>query len=167
MQSKKFLNVIIGVILVTLVTSVALFTARDKLPRYMGETTPYAVVNNFLIAILYEDYPKAYSYLAEWEQKPDFAEFENRVNGLEGYQYCLDISDYPATYPDRTVIQIYSYNCQDEKWQIDWETFKENTNPEFTPNDAHLVRQDNQWKIRRMPLPWWDQNWIPETDIKE
>ena len=160
--SGKFLNVIMAAAGSLVLLAVIVFGLRDNLPAYTNENTPFGVVNDFLTAILREDYPKAYTFLAEWPEKPAFTQFEQRVHGLNGYQYCIEISDYPAPYPGYTVIQIYTYNCQGERWQINWDTIKPEVNPNTTPNDAELVQVNGEWKIRRMPLPWWQENWFSQ-----
>lgn len=173
MQPKKFLSIITGFILVSSLVAILLFVVRDRLPQYQEANTPAAVVSNYLTAILREEYDTAYGYLGEWPEKPDYEVFLNRVNGLTGYQFCVEIPDFPELKDQEgekkqpTSVYVESYSC-DQKWQVDWETYdKLKLDPYFGPNDARLNRVDGSWKIEQMPLPWWDETWLPTTTDKE
>ncbi len=171
MQPKKFLNLIAGFILLVIVVALILFLVRDKLPQYRDDKNPDAVVSNYLTAILRENYDQAYGYLGEWKQKPSYASFEQRVSGLTGYQFCLEVIDYGGKRPDlgnETTVYIETYRCGPE-WQVDWETYdhKYDAEPYIGPNEARLKRIDGTWKIEQMPLPWWDQAWLPDKTNKE
>lgn len=163
MQTRKMLTFLAGFILVCVLIALGLFFVRDQIPGYLAENTPSAVVNDYLTAILRQDYERAYSYLGEWENKPDLSAFTQTVQGKIGYQYCLEIYDYrgPET-PSTDLVNIFidSYEC-DPEWQIDWDTFEYSEKPEISPNEAGLRQMNGQWKIERMPLPWWDAAWLP------
>lgn len=173
MQPKKFLTILAGFILVSILMGVILFTVRDRLPQYRDDQTPFAVVSNYLTAILREEYDTAYGYLGEWDQKPDYEEFRNRVEGLTGYQYCLEIPEYPE-FMDKEdererppSVYIETYRCG-PAWQVDWETYdKVQMEPYIGPNEARLSRMNGSWKIEQMPLPWWDETWLPTNTDKE
>ncbi|MAT43003.1 MAG: hypothetical protein CL609_11715 [Anaerolineaceae bacterium] len=170
MTPKKFLSVIAGFILVSGLVAILLFMVRDRLPQYRDDDTPAAVVSNYLTAILREDYETAYDYLGEWPEKPDYAVFLDRVNGLTGYQFCVEIPEYPRADVETktpTTVYIESYQC-DSEWQVDWETYdKVQMEPYIGPNEARLKEVAGSWKIEQMPLPWWDEAWLPINTDKE
>ncbi len=164
MQPRKFLTFFAGFSLVSVVLALSLFFIREGSPKYIDQNTPFAVVNNYLAAILREDYQQAYTYLGEWKNKPDLETFTQTVQGKTGYQYCLEFYGYDAledfSNTDQVSLFIETYQCSDE-WEIDWNTYEYTDKPQFSPNEVQLVKINGDWKIERMPLPWWHKNWLP------
>lgn len=163
MHPNKFLNLIIGFVIFSVFAAAALLAARDHFPNYLVENTPEAVVNDYLVAILREDYQQAYSYLGEWPEKPDYKTFQSKVNGLTGFQYCIEINDFDRDFgieSYETIIYIETYHC-DEEWRVDWETYEPYEYEKIGPNEALVQKVNGDWKLIRMPLPWWEKSWLP------
>jgi hypothetical protein len=150
MKQDKFLTGILIGIGVLIVLALALFFARQGKTEYVADGTPEATVHNYVLAILDKDYEKAYSYLADLENKPTYEEFRNSfLNGMvnpgdTGIEVgTAEISDDTA-YVELTI--YYSYN----------DPFSLNTG---SSDRATLVKQDGMWKISYMPYNFWDYNW--------
>ena len=54
-----------------LVALTVFFTNRTK-PVYGSEDTPEGVVHNYVLAVINQDYQKAYGYLADLKNKPGY-----------------------------------------------------------------------------------------------
>lgn len=163
MKPKRILNIIIGLCGAMIVLAIFVFFIRDRLPQYMTGEDPESVVSNYLTAILREEYDRAYGYLAEWEEKPSFPAFKEKVQGLNGFQFCVTLAKYYNENQNEARIYIDTYNCEDTAWQINMAQPRAYPDKrEVIPNEAQLVRQQGVWKIQQMPLPWWDQGWITE-----
>lgn len=151
-QDRFLLGILIGIAVLVLL-SLVVFFARPSGLEYGEESTPEGVVRNFIVAIHKEDYEKAYAYLAEDEHKPTFEAFSQPLmlayidpasNGVEVLT--------SQTSADRATVKMSIYYNSSDPFSGGYS----NT------DQASLLRQDGQWKIRQMPYPFWYYDWYEE-----
>ena len=113
------------------------------------------MVHNYVVAVLNKEYEKAYSYLADLDNKPTYEEF--RDSFLKGMvnpnNSSVDIGQSDITGDDATVEVTLVYNPSDP-----FSTGYRDT------QRAILVKQNGAWKISSMPqYNFWDYNWYQEV----
>src|SRR5690242_10761462 len=83
MKQDKFLTGILIGIGLLIVLALALFFTRQGKTEYVADAAPEGVVHNYVVAVMDKDYEKAYTYLADLENKPSYEEFRNSfLNGM-------------------------------------------------------------------------------------
>ncbi len=151
MKQDRFLTGILIGIAVLIVVALAFFFSRQNTQAYVSDNTPDGVVHDYVLALLNKDYPKAYGYLADLDNKPTLDQFRQAFAvGKLG--------------PANSGIQIGKVDINGEEAAVDISMV-------YTPNDpfssgfndagsAKLVKQNGAWKISSMPTyNLWDYSW--------
>jgi hypothetical protein len=151
MRQDRFLTGILIGIALLIVAALAVYFTRRNQGNYVAENTPQGVVHNYVLAVLNKDYEKAYSYLADLENKPTFSQFRQAfaVGRLSPANNGIQIGKGTASGSDATVEVSMVYSPGDP--------FSSGYNNVGT---AQLVRQGGAWKISSMPTyNLWDYSW--------
>ena len=155
MKQDRFLTGILIGIGVLIIAALAVFFIRKDAQTYIQDDAPEGVVHNYVLSILNKDYEKAYTYLADLENKPTYDEFHNSfVTGYLGNpgDAAVDVGQADISGDDATVEVAMIYNPGDPF----------STGYRDVQN-AILVRQDGAWKLSSMPTYYlWDYNWYQE-----
>lgn len=150
MKQDKFLTGILIGIGVLIVLALALFFTRQGDTGYVTDSTPQGVVHNYVLAILDKDYEKAYSYLADLENKPTYEEFRNSfLNGVVN--------------PANTGVEVGAAEVSNDTASVALTIYYSYGDP-FSLNTgsmdrATLVKQDGTWKISYMTYNYWAYSW--------
>jgi hypothetical protein len=151
MKQDRFLTGILIGIAVLIIAALAVFLTREKKQSYGPEAAPEGVVHNYVLAVLNRDYPKAYGYLADLENKPSYAVFRHSfaTGSLNPTNEGVKIGKGDVTGDDATVYVSSMFTSSDP--------FRS----EYSNNGlAQLVRQNGAWKISAMPTyNLWDFSW--------
>jgi len=155
MKQDRFLTgILVGIGVLVLVALGVFFTQRDT-RSYVSEDVPEGVVHNYVLAVLDNDYEKAYGYLADLDHKPTYDEFRRPF--LNGYvspnSTAIDIggSDINGDEASVEVAQIYNPGDPFSSGYRDMQR-------------AILVKQDGAWKISSMPAyNFWDYSWYQDV----
>jgi hypothetical protein len=157
MKQDRFLLIILTCIGLLMILSIAIFFIRNKSIEYKADNTPSNIVHNFVAAIYQHDYEKAYTYLADDPNKPDFEKFRA--------QYTLNGNDQ-----SRPGVEILSENIDGETAIVQINFLQSAGGPFASSyrNDetARLIKQSNQWKIIQMPYIFWQYEWY-QTPVKQ
>jgi hypothetical protein len=156
MKRDRFLiGILVGIGLLVVV-ALAVFFTRQVSQGYVAETTPDGVVHNFFFAYQQRDFERAYSYLADDEEKPSFTEFRSwRYEGVS-----------PGA-----GIQIMSYDIVENEdgskgALVDLAIVYSSSGPFDTgyrsSETATLINQDGEWKIQTMSF-WYFRNLYPKV----
>ncbi len=149
-QDRFLMGILIGIALLV-VAALAVFFTRQNQGSYVSESTPDGVVHNYVLAVLRKDYQKAYSYLADLDNKPTFSQFRQAfaVGRLIPGQAGIKIGAVSVTGDDASVDVSMVYSPGDP--------FSSGYSNIGT---AQLVRQNGLWKISAMPTyKLWDYSW--------
>jgi hypothetical protein len=151
MRQDRFLTgILIGIAVLIVAALVVFFTRRDP-GNYVSENAPEGVVHNYVLAVLKKDYQKAYSYLADLDNKPTFAQFRQAfaVGRLNPAGNGIKVGAASVSGNDATVEVSMVYSAGDP--------FSSGYN---NVGSAQLVRQNGAWKISTMPTyNLWDYSW--------
>ncbi len=157
MKQDRFLLAILGGIGILVIAALGLFFARRGAQDYLPEDTPRGVVNNYLLALEQKDYERAYSYLADAKDKPDFVRFqrdflERRIDS--GGASVLIGEPNPSG--DGVLLDLVIVRGGGGPFE---DVYRE-------PASA-LLKQDaaGAWKIASMPYPFWYWDWYT-TPVK-
>jgi hypothetical protein len=151
MKQDRFLTWILIGIAVLIVAALTVFFTRQNQASYVSDQTPVGVVHNYVLAVLKKDYQKAYSYLADLDNKPTYDEFRKAfaVGSLN---------------PSNTGIKVGAANVNGDDASVEVDTVNAPSDPfSETYNNvglAQLVKQNGLWKISSMPTyNLWDYSW--------
>ena len=154
MKQDRFLTGILIGIAVLVVVAVAVFFLRNDTQTYISEDTPEGVVHNYVVALLDDDYEKAYAYLADLEHKPTYEQF--RDSFLKGMvnpnNMAVDIGKAEVSNDTASVEVALIYNSTDPF----------STSYRDTSQRAVLVKQSGLWKLSSLPYNFWDYSWYSE-----
>jgi len=154
MKQDRFLTgILVGIGLLVVVALAVFFTRKDS-QTYIADDTPEGVVHNYVLATLNRDYEKAYSYLADLDYKPTYADFRRAfLNGeVNPENQAVDIGESDIVGDTATVELELIYNSSDP--------FSTGYRNMMT---ADLVKQDGAWKLTLMPqYNFWGYDWFVE-----
>ena len=154
MKQDRFLTgILIGIAILVVVALAVFFTRRDS-QSYVSEETPEGVVHNYVLAILNEDYEKAYNYLADLEHKPTYQEFRDSfIKGMVNpNNSAVDVGESKVSNDTASVEVTMIYNPSDP-----FSTGYRNI------QRAVLVRQGGAWKLSFMPdYYFWGYDWYQD-----
>jgi len=154
MKLDRFLTGILIGIAVLVVIALAVFFSRSDAQTYVSEDTPEGVVHNYVVAVLNQDYEKAYGYLADLEHKPSYEEFRDAF--LKG-----------IVNPDNAAVDIGASEINGDTASVEVALIYNPSDPFSTGyrdvQRAILVRQGGKWKISSMPgYYFWEYSWYTE-----
>ena len=155
MKQDRFLTGILVGIAVLVVIALVVFFLRQNSQSYVSEESPEGVVHNYVLAVLNDDYERAYDYLADLDNKPTFEQFRDAfITGVVN--------------PNNAAVDIGNSEISDETASVEVALI-------YNPSDlfstgyrevqrAILVRQGSAWKLSSMPgYYFWDYNWYPQV----
>ena len=150
MKQDRFLFAILAVVLLLVIAALVVFFLRQDALEYGPEDTPEGVVRNYLIAIHREDFERAYGYLQETPEKPDYQEFRQSFlgNRLRANNVSAKINETEIS-GDEAIVAITITHGGTDPFEGTWNNTA----------SALLVLQANQWKLIKMPSPYW--GWYP------
>ena len=154
MKQDRFLTGILVGIAVLVVIALAVFFIRKDTQSYVPEDTPEGVVHNYVLAVLNDDYQKAYGYLADLENKPTYEQFRNAfIQGMVNpNNSAVDIGNSEVNGDTASVEVALIYNPSDP-FSTGYRDVQR----------ALLVQQGGTWKISSMPCYYfWDCSWYQE-----
>lgn len=152
-QDRFLLGILIG-IAVVIVAALALFFLRqaDEPDYDEPETTPVVLVHNYVVALQKGDYDRAFSYLANAQNKPDIIRFRQDLLNLN-----QNLSGYS--------LQIGDAQINGDTASVEVDIIQANNGPfggtSAQSQNATLIRETetNSWKISSMPYPYWSYDW--------
>ena len=156
MKQDRFLTGILIGIAALVVIALAVFFSRRGTQAYISEETPEGVVHNYVLAVLNKDYEKAYSYLADLENKPTYEQFRDAF--LKGIvnpnNSAVDVGKSEIT-GDTASVEVALIYSQSDPFSTGYRDVQR----------AILVKQSNTWKLSSMPgYYFWDYNWYPQVN---
>ena len=152
-QDRFLIGILIG-IGILVVVALGVFFTREDTQTYISEDTPEGVTHNYVVAVLNKDYEKAYTYLAELDNKPTYEQFRDAfIKGVIN--------------SDGTAVDIGASEITGDTASVEIALIYNPTDPFSTGyrdvQRAVLVRQDGAWKLSSMPTYYfWDYNWYQE-----
>jgi len=154
MKQDRFLTGILAGIAVLVVIALAVFFLRQGSQSYISEDVPEGVVHNYVLAVLNDDYEKAYKYLADLDNKPTYEQFRDAF--LTG-----------VVNPNNSAVDIGTSEVTDETASVEVALIYNPSDPFSTGyrdvQRAVLVKQNGAWKLSSMPgYYFWDYNWYQE-----
>jgi hypothetical protein len=157
MKQDRFLTgILLGIAVLVLLALAVFFIRRDDLV-YVDESTPQGVVQNYIVALQKQDYEKAYTYLADLENKPTYQQFRESFfnNYVSPTGVGVEILQTETSDDLATVGLSIIYNQRG--------LFESSSRYVET---ARLVRQAGAWKIKQMPYQLWAFDWYQPTPVK-
>ncbi len=148
MQRDRFLiGILIGIGVLVLVALI-LFLSRQGQSQYGDESSPSGVLHNYILALQKRDYERAYRYLADFEGKPDLAQFQQSFLSNQGQSIDNTPVEIGETVADElnqsAFVQMTLIHGSRDLFDSGYRE----------TNTASLVRQNGAWKIQSIPYPY-------------
>jgi hypothetical protein len=154
MKQDRFLTGILIGIAVLVVIALAVFFLRQGSQSYVSEDSPEGVGHNYVLAVLNEDYEKAYGYLADLDNKPTYEQFRDAfITGVVN--------------PNNSAVDIGTSEISGDTASVEVALIYNQSDPFSTGyrdvQRALLVKQNNGWKLSSLPCYYfWDCSWYQE-----
>lgn len=153
MKEDRFLiGILIAVVLLIAGTALLLFTRQGK-EVYRSGDQPQDVVHNYVVALIKQDYEKAYGYLADQDYKPTLEEFSNNFKNT--YSDPLD----------ETALSVGEEHILGSKASVEIDLLSKgySTFNSYSHSQAELIYQDGAWKlVDGGTYGLWDYQWFME-----
>jgi hypothetical protein len=158
MKKDRFLIGILVGIGVLAVLAVVLFSLRQTKASYVADDNPAGVVQNYVLALYKMDYPRAYSYLADGQNKPGLVSFRQTftIQRNDISNYGLQVGEVTIN-ADEAAVSVTLVNAGNGPFN------DVNRNIQT----AVLRQQAGAWKIANMPYPYWDYGWYQVPAVPE
>jgi len=151
MRQDRFLIGILIFIALLVIAALVLFFVRQDVQTYGPEDTPEGVIRNYAIALQKRDFERAYTYLADKENKPEFDAFRRTfiTHQLDVTGTALKIGSVEYTSDDEAMVQVSVIYAASGPFA------ESRGSSEY----ATLVRQNGEWRLIYMPYPYWAWDW--------
>lgn len=151
MRQDRFLLGILIFVGLLVVLSLALFFVRREVRNYRPGDSPADVVYNYALAIQKGDFERAYSYLAEGENKPTYNYFVQNFR-FATIDAALEIRSVRVE-GDEAWVSVALHYVGSGPFESGWSN----------PDTARLVKQQGGWKLTYLPPPYWGWDWFQPT----
>ena len=152
MKEDRFLIAILVFIGLLVAAAVGLFFIRQDTATYVADDNPEGVVHNYILAMQEDDFQKAYSYIHQTENTPDYETF--RTSFLKNIRYEQDIAlsiGKVKRIGDEAVVDLIIIHGGSGPFNSSWRETQ----------SSLLVLEDEEWKIVNFPYPYWNWDWYP------
>jgi hypothetical protein len=156
MKQDRFLTgILIGIAVLVVLALVVFFIRKDNLV-YVADNTPEGVIQNYVVAVHKRDFVKAYTYLADLENKPTIEQFRQSFldYNVNPANAGLDIGKAEIN-GDTATVSLGIIMSQNDPFSNGYR------NTEY----AQLVLENAAWKIKQMPFNFWAYDWYQPTPI--
>lgn len=161
MRQDRFLTGILAGVGILIVLAVGMFFVRQGTQTYIEEDTPEGVVHNYIFALQQKDYDRAYGYLANREYIPSKADFVSFYTS--GYMY----NENNGVHILETI--MLGETNGEEIALVELSISQGGGGPfgsrYSTKESVELALEDGEWKIFRMPFPFWEWSWFTESAV--
>lgn len=151
MKQDRFLLGILIFIGVLVIAALALFFFRQGSQVYGIENTPEGVIRNYALALQKQDYQRAYTYLADKDNKPTYDTFSRAflTHQVDVSSNALQVGSVQFLSSSEATVSISVLYSGGGPFSQGWSS----------DDTATLVQQDGAWKISYMPYPFFSYDW--------
>ena len=156
MKEDRFLLVILAGIGLLILAALGLFLMRQQAQDYGPEDTPEGVLHNYILALENGDYTRAYTYLYEAPNKPDFNQFQRAFlnQRLDASSAAVQIGEARLNNGE-AILPLLIIHPGSGPFS---EGYRETINGQLKQSAA------GEWKISSLPYPFFEWNWYtPES----
>ena len=155
MKHDRFLFGILVFIALLVIAALALFFTRHEDQTYGAEDTPEGVLRNYALALQNNDFPRAYGYLADKDNKPTLDSFRQAFlsRQLDISNTAIQIGKVEMVASDQALVDVTVVYAASDPFSTGWSSNE----------TALLVKQNGAWRISYMPSPYWGWDWYQPT----
>jgi hypothetical protein len=151
MKQDRFLLGILIFIGLLVIAALVLFFVRNQPPEYSTDDSPRGVLYNYAVALQLRDYERAYSYLADKDNKPTYDAFHQAFisRQLDTSTSALTIGDVQAEQNGEAWVNVTVEYAGSGLLNRGWSN----------PGQAVLEQQQGAWRITSLINPFWGWDW--------
>ena len=151
MKQDRFLQGILIFIILLVVIALGIFILRGNDQSYGTDDSPEGIVRNYTLAIQNMDFERAYSYLADNPNKPDFESFRFSFlsQRMDTTNTSIQIGATRTTGTNEAFVDVAVIYSPSSFF----------SSPYSNGEIASLTKQSQSWKIESMPYPYWAWEW--------
>lgn len=151
MKQDRFLLWILIFIGLLVVAALALFFIRQDTQVYVAEDAPEGIIRNYALALQKQDYQRAYSYLADKDNKPTYDVFRRAflTNQLDVSSNALQVGSVQYINSGEATVSLTVLYAGGGPFTQGWSS----------SDTATLVQQGGIWKLSYMPYPFFSYDW--------
>ncbi len=150
-SSSRVANIIVSVLAVVILIFLVMMFINQNQAEYLPEDQPNNIVNNYILSLVKSDYKKAYAYLAEETEKPNFTVFQNGISENKKEINNANVTIGEIVQDGQSVtVQLNIRQNYEKSLLVD---------PDLYTEFAQLILENGSWKITSMPEPFWSEEW--------
>ncbi len=153
MKKDRFLNGLLAGIGVLILIAMVLFYVRQQKAEYRPDDTPNNIVHNYILGVIQRDYEKAYAYLADEPNKPEFSLFKQELSRTRNEFNQMNVT-IGEIFIDGEIASVQLSIRQPYEGPF--------VNLGRYTEAAEMKNENGDWKIVSMPYPFWSWNWFTE-----
>lgn len=150
-SSSRVANIIVSVLAIGILIFLVMLFIKQNQAEYLPDDQPNNIVNNYILSLVKSDYKKAYAYLAESTEKPNFTVFQNGISENKKEINNANVTIGEVIQEGQTVtVQLNIRQNYEKSLLVD---------PDLYNKYAQLIWENDSWKITSMPEPYWSEEW--------
>lgn len=151
MKQDRFLMAILLFIGLLVVAALVLFFVRQDTQVFVADDTPEGVIRNYTLALQKQDFQRAYSYLADKDNKPTYDAFRRAflTNQLDISSIALQVVNTAYINNTEATVSVSVLHAGNGPFSESWNS----------TDIVSLVKQAGTWKLNTMPYPFWSFDW--------
>ncbi len=157
MKQDRFLIGILIFIFLLVAVALGIFYTRQDTQIYGPEDSATGVVRNYAIAVQNMDFERAYTYLAERDDKPSYDNFRKAFlnRELDTSNAAVQIGSTRNISESEAVVDVTLVYSSSDPFSRSWSDIQ----------NASLIKQEGLWKLISMPYPYWGWDWYTATPM--
>jgi len=151
-------GILLGIAALAVLAVILFFARQSGQEGYASEAAPEGVVRNYVLSLEGKDFQRAYAYLGEAEGKPSYERFRQDLMTMqmEASRASLQIGEVQV-FEREAVVALVVIRGGGGPFEDTW---REQTSALLERDEA------GDWKIVRLPTPYWGWDWYNPQLIK-
>jgi hypothetical protein len=158
-RDRFFIGILVGIGVLAAAALILFFVRQGQLD-YGEETQPDGVLRNYILAVQRGEYERAYDYVYDSPDRPDFLRFQKAFLEFQGEMIsstAVEINDVKIDTRQQTaIIQVTLLRGSAGLFESTYRDVQ----------TASLIQTGDGWKVYSAPYPFWSYDWTVPEPVK-